>query len=69
MKKCKICQKEIDENEEVCNSCIDFFKWKYKKTYCKKLRRFQKIMSRNPSLNSTKFKTGGIKWTEKSTLS
>ena len=51
-----ICSKEIDdETEKFCHSCIEFFKWKYKKNYIEKLNRFERILRSN----STKLNSGG----------
>jgi len=55
MKQCLICQKEIDEDEKVCDSCIAFFKGKYKKDYCKKIKRFLNLLKKTHSLESIKF--------------
>jgi len=31
MKKCLVCNKEIENGEEeICHTCFDFFKWRYK---------------------------------------
>jgi hypothetical protein len=42
MKNCLICNKEIENEKEVCNSCIEFFKWKYKKKYLHRIKEFKK---------------------------
>jgi hypothetical protein len=42
MKNCLICNKEIGNGAEVCNSCIEFFKWKYKKKHLHRIKRFKK---------------------------
>jgi len=49
MKNCLICKKEIEENEEVCHSCIEFFKYKYGKKWEKELKRFLNILKENES--------------------
>ena len=61
MKKCLICQKQINETEEFCNCCITFFKWKYNKGYINKLQRFKNLLNKKPSSNLNKFNAGGKK--------
>jgi len=45
MKNCIICKKENEE--EVCESCIEFFKWKYGKGYIEKIKNFQEMQKRS----------------------
>ncbi len=47
MKNCKICKKEIEENEEVCHSCIGFFKYKYGKKWEREIKRFLEALKEN----------------------
>jgi len=54
MKKCLICYKELEDNEEVCHSCKGFLKWKYKKGYSNKIKQFRRLLKENFSLNSIK---------------
>ena len=36
--RCIICKREIPENGSVCNTCIQFYKWKYGKNWKRKLK-------------------------------
>ncbi|VVB79034.1 Uncharacterised protein [uncultured archaeon] len=55
MKNCSICKKEIEENEEVCHSCIEFFKYKYEKKWERELKRFLDTLKENENaLEKTK---------------
>lgn len=56
MKTCVICKKEIAENGDVCESCLDFFKWKYKKNFQKKISEFRKIMKDTSSIKARRLK-------------
>ena len=54
MKKCLICYKEIEDDEEVCHSCKVFLKWKYGRGYSNKIKQFRKFRRENSSLNLIK---------------
>jgi hypothetical protein len=53
MKNCVICKREINEGE-VCQSCFQFLKWKYKKKYQEKIRDFKRL--ENKDSGSIKFR-------------
>jgi len=42
MKKCIICETETKDNE-FCENCLNFIKWKYNPNYEDKLERFRKV--------------------------
>lgn len=37
MKKCVLCDKGVPEDFEVCDSCLNFLKWKYPRNYEQKI--------------------------------
>jgi hypothetical protein len=54
MKNCIVCRKEIADECEVCESCLQFLKWKHKKKYLEKIREFRKL--ENKDSGSIKFR-------------
>jgi hypothetical protein len=55
MTRCFVCQKKIDDNEDdVCDSCKDFFKGKYGEDYPKYIMQFISLLLESTS-KSTKF--------------
>jgi len=51
MKKCLVCNKELEKDEcEICQTCSEFFKWKHKKKYLEKIREFRKLESKDSGL-------------------
>jgi predicted nucleic acid-binding Zn ribbon protein len=51
---CIVCRKEIADEGEVCESCLEFLKWKHKKKYLEKIREFRKL--ENKDSGSIKFR-------------
>ena len=48
MKKCFICEKEIMNNKDsVCESCKEFFKWKYGNRFLRHLEKLKEYLSRD----------------------
>jgi len=55
MKKCLVCNKELEKDEsEICHTCFEFLKWKHKKKYLAKIREFRKL--ENKDSGSIKFR-------------
>jgi hypothetical protein len=54
MKKCLICKKRLENEEEVCNTCRDFFEWKKEKSLIEHLERLKDYFSNK--FNSIKFR-------------
>jgi predicted nucleic acid-binding Zn ribbon protein len=56
MKKCIVCGKGLDKDEEeFCETCISFFKWKYKKRFWEMLR-FHKLFAETSEKRENKFR-------------
>lgn len=48
MKKCFICETKIPKkNGDLCNACLEFFKWKYGKKFKRRLRDYRKYYEKN----------------------
>jgi len=41
MKKCVICNIELEENEEICSTCLEFITWKYGSNAQDEIERFR----------------------------
>ncbi len=54
MKNCVMCRKELTEDFDVCQTCLDFLKWKYPKKYIEKINEFRKLSEQDNSSDSTK---------------
>jgi hypothetical protein len=54
MKKCLICKKRLENEEEVCNTCRDFFEWKQENSLIEHLERLKDYFSNK--FNSIKFR-------------
>jgi len=54
MKNCIVCKKEIIDEGDVCESCFEFLKWKYKKNYLEKIKNFRNLQ--NKDSDSIKFR-------------
>lgn len=55
MKKCFVCEKEIESSEDkVCQTCLEFFKWKHGKKFLKHLEKLKGYFSEDS--NSIKFR-------------
>jgi hypothetical protein len=50
MEKCKVCGVELFHEKGVCSSCVEFFRWKYGKSFEKNLMLFLEILEK-PKLN------------------
>jgi hypothetical protein len=58
MKICFICKREIAKNNgEICHTCLDFLKWKYKKKFKRILERYRKHHRINKSLGGNKMES------------
>jgi len=47
MKNCLVCKKQVEQNEEFCNECIEFFKWKYGNEFKEILDLYKKYYIQN----------------------
>lgn len=48
MKKCWICNRKIiEEDNEVCGICGEFFKWKYEDNFQEQLEQIKKLKKRD----------------------
>jgi len=41
MKKCIVCEKDIEHDEEICDTCRSFFQWKYEDDFEEKMKEFR----------------------------
>lgn len=46
MKKCLVCKKNIAENRDICESCVEFLKWKHKEDYKFHIEKLKKYFSK-----------------------
>jgi len=55
MKKCLFCGKEPEEeNSDMCETCLNFFKWKHAGKLPKRLRKFRALIKQDRKFNKTK---------------
>jgi len=57
MKKCLVCNKELEkDDEEICPTCFDFFKWRYRGFPLRKRNLFIYLNKKIRNSGSIKFR-------------
>ena len=57
MKKCCVCNREIiEENNELCRICFEFFKWKYGNHFQKKIEQIKESKKRDRKFSLIKLR-------------
>jgi len=51
--RCVMCKRETAEYGLICNSCVKFLKWKYKKRWKKELQRVLSEIEPDPSIEDS----------------